>query len=250
MIAGTNAPSRIAESAVARARITIARFSELNQAICAATVPGVLVAIVASFSRFNDEIAASRIDADVGHRLGIADLTARTIRVLIAGARSVRGIAETAGARAGTIGTRLTNFQEARAAAPISVARIVIVASFAHFEHAIATTGIDTHVGARNDVAQLRAIAIRSFVTSADDSNRIAKAAFARSRTIGTKLPNFEQTAGGTAIAARRIVVIATFAEFDHSIATTGNDAEIGIGGEFADGSIRRAIGVFITNAR
>lgn len=76
VITCTDVASRIAISAFARIRRTIAGLSFFKRAQCAAAIAAHDIAVVAAFVGFENEVTASRIHAFVGQSLGIANLTA------------------------------------------------------------------------------------------------------------------------------------------------------------------------------
>lgn len=173
----------------------------------------------------------------------------RAIRILIAFTRIVRGIAESRGAGIAKRAA-LPDFNQASLRTAIAVGGIAIVASFGHFDDTIAAARIDALVWPGQDVADLHARTIRSFITSADVADGITESAATGHRAARARLTDFEQTRGIAAIAVRRVVVVASFAHFHDAVATTGRHTGIRIRRRFADRSSRRTIGIFVTYAR
>ena len=143
----------IAESALAIARRHVAGLSEFEQTRRAATIARRRIAVVAPFGRFDHRVSAARIHADVRHCGRIANLTRRTIRFGIASAGVIGRITETAGARRRTTRAGQTNFQQAHVVAAVITRQVAVVATFAHFEDAIAATLVDALMRARKDAA-------------------------------------------------------------------------------------------------
>lgn len=142
------------------------------------------------------------------------------------------------------------NLAQAGVVTAIGRTCIAVVASFAHFNDAIATAGVDANVGPCKDIAEFTHGAIRSFIASTRRPNRIAETAGACHRAAGAQLTDFEQANAGAAVAIRLVVVVARFARFDDAITTTGNDADVGIGRNLANGRPRGAICIFVAYAR
>lgn len=240
---------RIAESTFAAVGRRIAGLSQLEQACRAAIIAWRHVAVVASLAHFNDRIAAPRIDTCMGRRRCVADLAARAIGIVVAGAGPIGGITESAGACRPKLAA-LANFTQTGVVAAIIRGRIAIVAALTHFEDAIATTRIDAFIRARENAAQLHARAIRIVVTSAHGPDGIAETRGAGRRATRTSLPDLELARAAAAVAIHHVVVVAGFADFEDAIATTSKDADVRIGREFANWRPRRTIGIFVANAR
>jgi len=222
-IAGAREVRRIAQAACAIRRER-ARLEQLLQAHGVAAVAVRRIAVFASFGRFEDVIAATRIDADIriGHR--IAEFSSGAIDALVASTSVIRGITESAGALTRNR-TRLAEFAETNVIASVAARRIAVVTCFGNFEDAIAASRIDADVWIRRGVAKLNARAIREFVASTDVARGIAERARTNVVIARARLPELPQAYRIAAIAIVLIAIIAAFARVDDAIAATGRDA-------------------------
>ena len=117
-----------------------------------AAVAIVQVVVVATFTRFDNAIAATGRDALIGVECDIATLSDRTITGIVACADVAGRIAEVARAgrseRAGLSQLELTH----RIATVVSD-HIAVVASFARFQHEVATSRVHANVRIRHGIA-------------------------------------------------------------------------------------------------
>ena len=118
---------------------------ELEFTALIATVEGHDIAVIATFARFEYEVSAPGIHAEVGISDRIAQLAGWTIGVLVARADVARGITESALANARRQ-TRVSELDEARHAASVARRRIAVVATFASFDEEIAAAWIHADI--------------------------------------------------------------------------------------------------------
>jgi len=244
-VASAGVVRRVAETARALHR-TRAGLTDFLEARRVTTVAVRRIAVVATFGRFHDEVATARIHANVRIRNRIAQLTTRTIRILVTSARVIGDVAEAARAlrieRAG-----LPDFPQTHRRAAVTVRRIAVVASFAGFENVVATAWIHAEVRVCHGVAKLHAGTIGILVASANAARRITEGARAL-RINRTGLTKLEQTHGIAAVTSRRIAVVATFGRFHDEVATSRRDALIRIGHRIAQ-LTTRTIRILVTSA-
>jgi hypothetical protein len=223
--------------------------SEFKQTGRIATVTGRRIAIVAAFTRLDDEIATTRSHANVWRRHRIADLPARTICILSTDTRIVRRVAKSTGT---CIGKRaaLPNFAQTGTTATVARIGIAVVASFAHFDNTIATTSRSAAIGIGDDVTELTDGTICIFVACAECADRITETTCTRLRTTRTRLTDFEKTNAIAAVAIRLVVIVASFCAFKNTIATTGNDTDVRIGRKLANWRSDGTIRIFIADTR
>jgi hypothetical protein len=199
---------RIAKTARAGRR-SRAALEKLDETHGIAAIGGRRIAVIATFTHFDDAIAAPRSDAHIRVRYGIANIRHRAIRRGITRANVTVGIAESAGAN--HVGeTGLSKLFQANPIAAVIGHGIAIVAAFSRIEDAIAATGRDADVRVRRDIASLPSRTIGIFIASANVSCGIAKAAGAR-RTQGTHLTEFLETNGIATVAVGQVAIVATF---------------------------------------
>ncbi len=171
-----------------------------------------------------------------------------TIGIRIARAHGSYRIAESAGASIRAAWTCLANFEQTAAIAAIAIGCIVVIACFAHFEHAIATTGNHAEIGICREFAhRCSSWTIRIFIANANCIDCGARTA-RTCRRCRASFAEFEQTCAGATIIAHRIAVVATFIQFENVIATTRIDAGIRIRAGIAK-LYAWTIDVFITRA-
>lgn len=145
--------------AAATFRVVRTRFAKFFGAEDIAAIAGRRVAVVATFIGFEDAVATTSNNASIGIGCRIAEFAALAIRILIASANL--NIAQTARARRAR-GASRTKLDQAGNGAAIAGCGIAIIASFAHFENAIATTDGNADIGVGCGIAEttIRAIGI------------------------------------------------------------------------------------------
>jgi len=176
LVASTGVIRRIAEAAGAltRKRTRNADFTE-TEAI--ASVAAHRIAIVTSFGHFDDAIATARIDANIRVGRRVAKLDARTIREFVASTDVARWIAERTGTNVIVTRTRLSEFLQTLRIATVTIVQVVVIATFTHFEHAVAATCRYALVRVERQIALLTARTIAVFVACTNVARRIAERA-------------------------------------------------------------------------
>lgn len=237
----------IAIPAFARRRTAWTNLTELEQTAVAAAIAARHVVVIAAFDTFHDAIATASKNTDIGIGREFANgCSARTIAIFVTYAAVVHRIARATDALIGCR-TRFADLPRARVIAAVAVHDIAIVASFAGFDHLIATAGIDAGVRIRLRVAHLESGTID--VVVAGTYQHVAEATRAL-RAESTGLPEFQQALRIAAVTRSGPAIIARFTEeyVGDAIATTIGYALIGIEHQVA-GLVGTAICIGVTRA-
>ena len=214
----------VAETARAN-RTCHAGLSELLQALRVATVARRRIAVVAPLTRVDHAIATTCSDALVRHQRQVARLVGTAIRIAITDALIDHRIAETARARRRRH-TALQQLDEAHRIATIAGRRIAIVATFVHFDDAIAASRSNTAIRTRLHIAHIGHGTIGILIARANIAVRIAESA--RTGHIEhAGLSEFLQTHRIATVAGHRIAVVATFTYVENIVPTSRRDAHI-----------------------
>lgn len=243
-VASTGGINGVARAARARRR-RHARFAQFEQTGAIATIVARRIAIVATFTDFNNEIATSRIHTRIRCGLDAAKLATGTINIRIASA--YHRVTKAARADA-AYSTRSSEFFQALSIAAVTIVQIAVVAAFAEIERAIAATARNALMRGQREVARIpfnNAIAV--FIALAELPHWVAKTTCTRTVRPWARLPNFEQTRWITTIARVDIAVVATFARLEHMIAASRRNTDIRHGDHVA--YVRRGtIGILIAH--
>lgn len=209
-----------------------ARFAKLLGTRNIATVSGQRIAVVATFVRFEDTIAATRDNACIRIGARVADLARRAIYILVASA-NVR-ITQTARARRARCAC-FAKFNQASDIAAIAGRCIAVVTTFVRFEDAIATTKRHANIRIGDHIANAAVWTIRVLVAGTNVTRRIAETALAIAGGSTASLTKFSQTRGITTVTGGFIAIIAPFADFNDEITATRIHANVGDRHRIAD---------------
>lgn len=199
-------------------------FAELQQAAICAAITVRVVAVIATFVSFHDEIATTRIDANIGIGLNVAKLETWTIDVCVAGTNQHIAKAARANRRRRT---HLSDFFQTLRIATIAAVQITVVATFVGGDEPIAATFGNALRRAEYCITGLKCSTIFIAIANALIDHRIAESAGA-CIGIRTSLQELDVTKWIATIARQCIPIVTTFIYFDDVVAASGGHTRIG----------------------
>jgi len=244
-VANTHVGRAVAVTAVALGSVG-AHLTEFLRASGAAAVAVHRIAVVATFARFDDAVAAASRDADMRIRVRVADFACSTIAVHVANTHVGRAVAVTAVAL-GSVGAHFTEFLRASSCAAVAVHHVAVIATFARFHDAVTAATRDAGVGIGVQVANVAHRAICVFVALAGAALRITRSAFASTRKC-TRLADLQEAGAAATVSGDRIAIVAAFVHLEHAVSATRINADVGICARVAELSAAAVI-VLITRA-
>lgn len=203
---------------------------------CAAIAVG-RIAVVTTFTGFDNAVAAPSRDATIRIGVRVAHFAHPAVRIIITYAFARRDVA-TAALACGAVCVRLPELLCAPRCAAVAIGRVVVVATFRRFNDAVTTTTRNALVRIKARVADVVHRAVDVFVALARAARGITSVACTSTRKC-TRLTDFQEALAIATIAGRRIAVIAPFVDFDDAIATSRIHTEIGVVAHVAELSHR-----------